>query len=82
MRERKKERDREKDRKGTDKWRGRGGGEGGKPCCGERDRIQKSLCHRTRPPCLRLYSGNGLSGADVGCSCLIHQHHYPLAIPG
>lgn len=43
--------------------------------------VQKSLRHRTRPPCSRLYSGNGLSAADAGCSCLIHQHHYPPAIP-
>lgn len=44
--------------------------------------IQKSLRHPTRLPSLRLYSGNGLSEADVGCSCLIHQHHYPPPIPG
>lgn len=71
-------RERERER-GTEG--GKEGG-GGKPRCGERDRIRKSLRHRTRPPCLRLYSGNGLSVADVRCSCLIHQHHYSPAIPG
>lgn len=70
QRRERKEREREG---GTDEEEVKEGGGGGKPRCGERDGIRKSLHHRTRPSCLRLYSGNGLSVADVRCSCLIHQ---------
>lgn len=37
---------------------------------------EMKLRHSPKALCSRLYSGNGLSEADVRCSCLIYQHHY------
>lgn len=37
---------------------------------------EEKLRHPPKALCQRLYSGNGLSEADVRCSCLIYQHHY------
>ena len=60
----------------AEKRREAGGGKQTQKGTGRSVGREEKLRHPPKALCQRLYSGNGLSEADVRCSCLIYQHHY------